>query len=74
MKGILEFDLRDDQKEFETAINADKYKSVIWDLDQYLRQQIKYNADNLSNDTITAFELIRDKIREQLNDYSISIE
>jgi hypothetical protein len=74
MKGILEFDLRDDQKEFETAINADKYKSIIWELDQYLRQQIKYNADNLSNDTISAFELIRDKIREELNDYSISIE
>ena len=74
MKGILEFDLRDDQKEFETAINADKYKSVIWELDQYLRQQIKYNANNLSNDTIIAFELIRDKIREELNDYSISIE
>jgi hypothetical protein len=73
MKGILEFDLRDDQKEFETAINADKYKSVIWELDQYLRSEIKYN-DKLSNDTITAFELIRDKIREQLNDYSISIE
>ena len=74
MKGILEFDLRDDQKEFETAINADKYKSVIWELDQYLRQQIKYNANNLSNDTIIAFELIRDKIRVELNDYSISIE
>lgn len=74
MKGILEFDLRDDQKEFETAINADRYKSLIWDLDQYLRQQIKYNADNLSNDTITAFELIRNKIREELIENNISIE
>jgi hypothetical protein len=74
MKGILEFDLRDDQKEFETAINADRYKSLIWELDQYLRQQIKYNADNLSNDTITAFELIRNKIREELIDNNISIE
>ncbi len=74
MKGILEFDLRDDQKEFETAINADKYKSLIWDLDQYLRQQIKYSADNLSNDTINAFELIRDKIREELIENNISIE
>jgi len=73
MKGILEFDLRDDQKEFETAINADKYKSVIWELDQYLRSEIKYN-NNLSNDTCKAFELIRDKIREELIENNISIE
>jgi hypothetical protein len=73
MKGILEFDLRDDQKEFETAINADKYKSLIWELDQYLRSEIKYN-DKLSNDTISAFELVRDKIREELIENNISIE
>ena len=74
MKGILEFDLRDDQKEFETAVNADRYKSLIWDLDQYLRQQIKYNADNLSNDTITAFQIMRDKISQELIDNNRSIE
>ena len=73
MKGILEFDLRDDQKEFETAINADRYKSLIWELDQYLRSEIKYNS-NLSADTCNAFELIRDKIREELIENNISIE
>jgi hypothetical protein len=73
MKGILEFDLRDDQKEFETAINADRYKSLIWELDQYLRSEVKYN-NTLSNDTCNAFELIRDKIREELIENNISIE
>ena len=73
MKGILEFDLRDDQKEFETACNADKYKSLIWDLDQYLRSEIKYNV-NLSHDTTIAFQLIRDKISQELLENNISIE
>jgi hypothetical protein len=73
MKGILEFDLRDDQNEFETAINADRYKSLIRELDQYLRSEIRYN-DKLSNDTCKAFELVRDKIREELIENNISIE
>jgi hypothetical protein len=73
MKGILEFDLREDQNEFETAINADRFKSLIRELDQYLRSEIKYN-DKLSNDTCKAFELVRDKIREELIENNISIE
>ena len=73
MKGILEFDLRDDQKEFETACNADKYKSLIWDLDQYLRSEIKYN-EKLDIHTVNAFELIRDKIKEYCQEENISIE
>jgi hypothetical protein len=73
MKGILEFDLRDDQKEFETACNAGKYKDLIWDLDQYLRSEIKYN-EKLSVDTINAFQHIRDKISQELLENNISIE
>jgi hypothetical protein len=74
MKGILKFTLPEESPEFETAVNAGKYKSLVWDLDQYLRQQIKYNADNLSNDTINAFQIIRDKISQELIDNNISIE
>ena len=73
MKGILEFDLRDDQKEFETACNAGKYKSLIWDLDQFLRKEIKYN-EKLHIHTVNAFQLIRDKIREECSNENISIE
>jgi hypothetical protein len=73
MKGILEFDLRDDQKEFETACNAGKYKSLIWDLDQYLHQEIKRN-DKLSKATVKAFQLIRDKISQELLEENLSIE
>ena len=73
MKGILEFDLRDDQKEFETACNAGKYKYLICDLDQYLREQIKYN-EKLHIHTVNAFQLIRDKIHQELLENNISIE
>jgi len=73
MKGILEFDLRDDQKEFETACNAGKYKSLIWDLDQFLRNEVKFN-DNLNVHTVNAYQAIRDKIHLELIENNISIE
>jgi len=73
MKGIIEYNLPEETEEFQTAINGIKYKLLIWDLDQYLRGEIKYNS-KLSHDTETAFQLIRDKISQELIDNNISIE
>jgi len=73
MEAILKYNLPEDSQEFQTAISGHKYKWVIQEIDQYLRNEIKYNS-NLSNDTIKAFELIRDKIREEIIENNISIE
>jgi hypothetical protein len=73
MKGILEFTLPEESDEHLTAINASKYKNFIWELDQFLRNQIKYN-EKLHIHTVNAFQLIRDKIREECANECISIE
>jgi len=73
MEAILKYNLPEDNQEFQTAVNGNKYKWVIQEVDQYLRSEIKYN-DKLSNDTCKAFELVRDKIREELIENNISIE
>ena len=44
-KVTIEYTLPEEQEEFETANNASKYYSVIWDLDQYLRNFVKYPSD-----------------------------
>ncbi len=38
----LEFLLPEEQDEFECAVNGKKWKSLIWDFDQWLRDQYKY--------------------------------
>ena len=62
MKAILEFTLPEDQSEFNNAIKGGDWKHVCWQMDQYLRKEIKYNDDN-SDYKIRVLE----KVREELN-------
>ena len=73
MKARLEFNLPDDQDEFNMAVNGSNYWNVCWKLDQWLRSETKYN-DKLSEDTIEAYELVREKLREFCNDNSVKLD
>jgi len=46
MKAILEFNLPDDQQDFDLATSGLKFWSVLWDLDQSLRAKTKYASDD----------------------------
>jgi hypothetical protein len=46
----------------------------MWDLDQWLRSQIKYAPDDMSDDTYKAFEECREKLREIINDSNLSLD
>ena len=72
-KVTFEFDSQEESEDIRTALDGYKYKLVIWDLDQHLRAEIKYN-DKLPSEVAEAYENLRDKLREFLNDYSINIE
>jgi len=64
MKAVLKFDMSDeeDKYNFDVIYNARKYKSILWELNSYLRDEIKYN--NLPKDK----EKIYQEIRDYLND------
>ena len=49
MKAILEFNLPEDQPEFNNAIKGGDWKHVCWQMDQLLRKHLKYD-DDLSED------------------------
>lgn len=67
MKANLEYNLPDDSDEFETAINAEKWKHTVWQLDNWLRAQTKHAPDTVSNDTYEALALCREQLYELLN-------
>ncbi len=48
MKAILEFNLPDDQDDFQDAVNGQKWKLMVWEFDQDLRSKIKYAPDSIS--------------------------
>ena len=72
MKAILEFDLPEENDDFQAAINGHNYKSAIWDFDQLLRSEIKYKE--LSNDTYQAYKWCRDELRKILLQDNLFIE
>lgn len=72
-KIIFEFDSNEEAEDIRTALDGYKYKSVLWDLDQHLRAEIKYN-EKLPDDVANHFEKLREIIREYLNDYRINLE
>ena len=43
---ILKFDSLDEADDILLALDGWKWKSVVWDIDQYLRNKIKYNEDS----------------------------
>lgn len=70
MTATLTFDEEDD---LLTAINGYKYKLAMWDLDQFLRSELKYN-DILTAEQYDYAEMLREKLHEILRDYHITLE
>ena len=74
MKAILEFNLPDDQQDFELATKGLKFWSVLWDLDQSLRSKTKYAPDSLPQDKYDAYQEIRDELRELMFENNLSFD
>lgn len=65
MKGILEFIFPDDEQEFRVASVAMDWYFAMWDLDQWLRSEIKYQEKD--------YQAIRDKLHEILGERSLDL-
>jgi vacuolar-type H+-ATPase catalytic subunit A/Vma1 len=74
MKAILEFNLPDDQVEYDLANNGRKFWSVLWELDQDLRAKTKYAPDDLPQDKYEAYQEVRDKLYELMSEDNISFD
>ena len=71
MKRLLEFNEEDDQ-EFYWATNGKLYYLALFDIDQKLREQIKYN-DDLSDSAHTALSDMREELHTIIKDYNLEI-
>lgn len=67
MKAVLEFNLPEENIEHLKAIKADNLLSVIYDLDEILRKEIKYNQKE-------HFQEFRDMLHNCLQENNVSLE
>ena len=70
MKAILEFDLRDvdDAEDHKVTLEGHKWKSVVWELDNELRSDLKYNCG------IKTSVYWRDKLHEIVLERELTLE
>lgn len=71
MKASLHFKLPEERADLDDAVNAQKFKSVISELDNWLRGKIKY--EDLPEQESNAYQKARDKIHEFLNEEDLSL-
>ena len=62
MEAILKFNLPEEQDEFELANNGGKFYTVLWELDQYLRNKVKYPAEDAHNEYTNAMDEVRTEL------------
>ena len=74
MKATLEFNLPDDQQEYDLANNGLNFWNVLWELDQDLRTKTKYAADDLPPNKYDAYQEIRDRLRELMTENNINLD
>ena len=75
MKATITFDLDngDDMIKHKLFTHLDSITFLIWKMDEDMRRVIKYD-ETKSEDYKQACEDIRNKLREYLNDHSLSFE
>lgn len=69
MRAVLEFQLPEEQEEFERAARANVYHWALIDLSSFLRSQVKY-AD-LPKEQMAVYEAIRAEFYQVLNNHNI---
>ena len=74
MKGKLEFNLPEEQIDFQDAIDGSNFKHVLWKLDQHCRAKVKYASDMTNDEVLDTYEEIRDKIRFFCDEINVSFE
>jgi hypothetical protein len=72
MKAQLTFNLPEDHEEFNDAVNGNAYKAVIWELDQWMRSQIKHQ--DMPDEVADKVQEIRDQLHSIMNEHNVSYE
>ena len=74
-KAILEFDLNepDDVQAHKRAVKALDMAMALWDMDEYLRQQLKYN-DKITGEVYDALDKAREQLRDFMNNHNVDLD
>ena len=70
-KVIIEYNLPEDQHEYDVATQAERVQSFLWDFSQQLRSWYNYNDFKDADD---ALDKIREEFYRLLNEHNVNID
>jgi hypothetical protein len=70
MQAVLTFNLPDEQREYALANKGSSLSCILWDLDQWLRSETKYQE--LDEKTYEAYDKVRNQLREIMSEHSLT--
>lgn len=73
MTANLTFNLPEDSTDHQTAIDGWKWKSLVREILDNLRQDLKYNSDNLSPEQLRILENMKTMIHSRMTEENLSI-
>ena len=73
MRARLDFNLPEEQTEFDLAVKASKLYSVLWELDSYLRAKVKYAQEEDNDIEIQTYDKVRTWLHNELNGHNIDL-
>ena len=74
MKATLEFNLPDDQHEFDLAVNGLNWKLFAIHMEEYLRAEYKYNDGAYTEEGYKVLVQIRDRFYEILREDNLNLD
>lgn len=74
MKAILEFELPEDQSQFNFATQGSEWWYVVWNMDRWLRGETKHAHDLMPEDEYLAYEKCREKLRELIDSQGLNLD
>lgn len=74
MEAILKFDLDEDKVDFMHAVKGTEAHLCLWEMDQWLRGNIKHASDSTPDDEINGYEKSRQQLRELMSSFNLSFD
>jgi hypothetical protein len=72
-KATLTYNLPEDQDDFDFANNGGKYYSILFEFDQYLRNKVKYAAEDAHEEYTNAMDDARTELWSLLESYHLDL-
>lgn len=72
MKAILEFELPLEQEDFQNAINGTNFALLISDLQNEIRNKLKYDGGQFEKADADTLEMVRDWLCREMSDQNLS--